>query len=407
MELVNHIRDLLYHHDCVVVPGFGGFVTNERSARIDMATNSFYPPARQVGFNARLDHNDGLLISYLSARLSVNYVDARRLVESFVEEVAQKFYEGKGVYFEGIGHFMVDRQKNIQFDPDPAANFLTDTYGLSFFRYPTLENVKPSRLMQKEEHDTKSNVLSRRIRRILRYAAIGIPLVAALSWGAMQTGLVREFRFDLSTLNPFSAVVDNELHSEPGTTDGVVFKDAEIEADPDEMSSQQRALLYEETIPEEEPYTAEPDRIAEQEAVMPDARPETDPAATEMVETDPAATEIAEIAPSATLEIAEPAEQEVQAYVAERTAEPAVENVVQPSRSGTHFLIAGTFRNIRNAVALGEELEKEGYRSEIIDSGTGLYYLSVFSATNYRETLFMLRQVRAFSNMEDIWIFSS
>lgn len=385
MELVNHIRDLLYHHDCVVVPGFGGFVTNERSARIDMSTSSFYPPVREVGFNARLDHNDGLLISYLSARLSINYVDAKRLVESFVEEVAQKFYEGRGVHFEGIGQFSVDRHKNLQFDPDPAANFLTDTYGLSFFRYPVLENVKPARRMQKKLNGTKTGGLSRRTRKILRYAAIGIPLVAALSWGAMQTGLLREFRFDLSSLNPFSAVIDTGLYTEPLTVDGIITADTAASDDPDEMSSQRRALLYEESVPEEDPFTAEPEPVAQQEAVLPDARPQT----------DPSATEVAEIAPSATLEIAE------------RITESAEENVVQPAKPGTHYLIAGTFRSIRNAVSLGEELEKEGYRSEIIDSGRGLYYLSLFSATSYREALFMMRQVRTFSNREDIWIFSN
>ena len=400
MELVNHIRDLLYHHDCVVVPGFGGFVTNERSARIDMSTSSFYPPVREVGFNARLDHNDGLLISYLSARLSINYVDAKRLVESFVEQVAQKFYEGRGVYFEGIGQFSVDKQKNLQFDPDPAANFLTSTYGLSFFRYPVLENVKPARLMQKKLRDAKTTGLSHRTKKILRYAAIGIPLVAALSWGAMHTGLIREFRFDLSSLNPFSAVVDTGLYPEPAAVDGTVLMDTAVAGDPDEMSSQRRALLYEETVREEDPFTAETDRIAEQEAVLPDL-PDARPVA------DPAATEVVELAPSATLEIAEPVEQDVQEYVAERIAEPVEGDVVKPATRGTHYVIAGTFRNSRNAFSLSEELEREGYRSEVLDSGRGFYYVSVYSATNYREVLFMLRQVRTFSERDDAWILSN
>ena len=381
MELVNHIRDLLYHHDCVVVPGFGGFVTNERSARIDMSTNSFHPPAREVGFNARLDHNDGLLISYLSARLSINYVDAKKLVESFVEEVAQKFYEGRVVHFEGIGQFSVDRQKNMQFDPDPAANFLTGTYGLSFFRYPALEDVKPASRIQKKLRDAKTTGLSQRTKKILRYAAIGIPLVAALSWGAMHTGLIREFRFDLSSLNPFTAVVDSGLYPTQAAVDGTDIPDTAVAGDPDEISSQRRALLYEETVREEDPFVAEADRIAEQEAVLP-GLPDAPPVA------DPAATEVVELAPSATLEVAEPIE----------------EDVAEFASPGAHYIVAGTFRNSQNAFSFRDELEKEGYRGKVLESGKDFYYVSVFSATNYGEALFMLRQVRTFSARDDAWI---
>ncbi len=399
MELVNHIRDLLYHHDCVVVPGFGGFVTNERSARIDMSTNSFHPPAREVGFNARLDHNDGLLISYLSARLSINYVDAKKLVESFVEEVVQKFYEGRVVYFEGIGQFSTDRQKTLIFDPDPSVNFLTDTYGLSFFRYPALENVEPVHRIRKKMRDAKTTGLSRRTKMILRYAAIGIPLVAALSWGAMNTGLIREFRFNLSSLNPFSAVVDSGLYPAPAAVDSTDFTDTTVSGDPDKLSSQRRALLYEETVQEEGPFVVDPDRIAEQEALLPDL-PDARPVA------DPAATEVAELSPEATLEIAEPVKEEVQEYVAERIAEPVEEDVVKPASPGKHYIIAGSFRNRRNAFSLGEELEKEGYKSEVLESGRDLYWVSVYSAANYSEALFMLRQVRTFSGRDDAWILS-
>ncbi len=402
MELVNHIRDLLYHHDCVVVPGFGGFVTNERSARIDMSTNSFYPPVRAVGFNARLDHNDGLLISYLSARLSINYIDAKKLVESFVEQVAQKFYEGRAVHFEGIGEFTTDRQKNLQFDPDPAANFLTDTYGLSFFRYPALETVEPVRRIRKKLSDTRTTGLSRRTKKILRYAAIGIPLVAALSWGAMNTGLIREFRFDLSSLNPFSAVVDSGIYPAPAAAESTDLPDTTVAGDPNELSSQRRALLYEETVREEDPFVAEPDRIAEQEEVLPDLPdlPDARPVA------DPAATEVVELAPEATLEVAEPLKEEVQEYVAEHISEPVEEDLAKPASPGKHYIIAGSFRNSRHAFSLREELEQEGYRSDVLDSGRDLYWVSVYSAANYSEALFMLRQVRTFSARDDAWILS-
>lgn len=240
MELVNHIRDLLYHHDCVIVPGFGGFVTNERSARIDSASNSFYPPSRGVGFNARLDHNDGLLISYLSAKLSMNYVDTRKLVEEFSDEVNRKLESGRTVLFEGIGQFSAGRDRNLLFDPDPLANFLSDAYGLTFFRYPVLEKTEPGRRIRKKAAEARAGVRLG-ARKLLRYAAIGIPLIAALTWGAMNTDVIREFSFDLSSLNPFAAVVDSGIRTSPAADE-----DAPVAVYGDEAVSMRQALMYEE-----------------------------------------------------------------------------------------------------------------------------------------------------------------
>jgi nucleoid DNA-binding protein len=246
LELVHHIRDLLYHHDCVVVPGFGGFVTNERSARIDSAANCFYPPSRAVGFNARLDHNDGLLISYLSARLSMNYVDVKKLVEKFAGEVIDRLADGKVVHFEGIGEFTVDRDHNLHFDPDPSANFLKESYGLSFFRFPALAAGDLAGSLQKGVDKRGGYRLHDRAKKLLRYAAIGIPLIAALSWGAVNTGLIRDFSFELFSLNPFSAVVDSGFRSLPPVDDQKALPDSPVAAELEEMSSQRRALMYRE-----------------------------------------------------------------------------------------------------------------------------------------------------------------
>ena len=61
MNFENHISELLYRHQCVVVPGFGAFLTEETSAKIDQNNNVFYAPKKLISFNANLRNNDGLL----------------------------------------------------------------------------------------------------------------------------------------------------------------------------------------------------------------------------------------------------------------------------------------------------------------------------------------------------------
>jgi nucleoid DNA-binding protein len=370
LELVNHIRDLLYHHDCVVVPGFGGFVTNERSARIDRSAGSFYPPAREVGFNARLDHNDGLLISYLSARLSVNYVDARKLVEAFAGEVNRKLDEGRVVHFEGIGQFLPARDGKPEFDPDPSANFLTDSYGLSFFRYPPLDSIQKAGKKKRMPPDKETTGFRRRAKKMLRYAAVGIPLVAALTWGAMNSDLIREFRFDLSSLNPFAAVVDSGVRISPVAGDDVLLPDSPVSATPGEISSQRRALMYEEVT-----------------------GPGIHDAAPADVVTGSADEPVALLSD----EVAVISDQEEVAEIV---------TAAEPAAVRRHYLVAGSFRSRHNARILMERLEEEGYRSEIIESDRGMFRVSLYSTENPGEALQMLRQVRTMQGRTDTWMLS-
>ena len=66
IELSRHIESLLLHHDCVIVPGLGGFGTQYVPARRIEEEFLFLPPYRSVGFNQQLVLNDGLLVqSYM------------------------------------------------------------------------------------------------------------------------------------------------------------------------------------------------------------------------------------------------------------------------------------------------------------------------------------------------------
>ncbi|MGF1584029.1 MAG: SPOR domain-containing protein [Bacteroidales bacterium] len=353
MELVQHIRDLLYHHDCVIVPGFGGFVTNERPARIDGASNSFHPPCREVGFNAMLDHNDGLLISYLSARLALNYVDAKKLTEAFAKEVAGRLEAGRSVSFEGIGQFSADRHHNLQFDPDPSANFMTDAYGLSYFRFPALavtESARKRKLHRQNDHTE----IRAGFRKMLRYAAIGIPLIAAMTWGAMNTDVIREFSFELSSLNPFTVVVDSAVKSSPAN-DRIIIQDSPVAESLSEMTTLKNALMYEEKS------------IAER---VPE----------ESVET--------------TVETAEP-----------DIVTPSVQPVPQQI-SPSHYLVAGSFRSMKNAMVLRDSLETEGYNCEVFESEKGMFRVTIFSSEDSREALQMLRKLRAQEGNKGVWMLS-
>ena len=61
IELAQHIEVLLLENDCVIVPGFGGFVAYYTPA-MRVEGNTFLPPTRTPSLRPQLKLNDGLLV---------------------------------------------------------------------------------------------------------------------------------------------------------------------------------------------------------------------------------------------------------------------------------------------------------------------------------------------------------
>lgn len=191
----------MFQHDCVIIPDFGGFVANIQSSKINKTQNSFSPPYKEISFNRDLKHNDGLLIGYVSRAKNIGFVDAKRLVDSFVKDLNIKLNKGKKVVIEDVGVLQMDKEKNIQFEPSNTINFLLDSYGLDHFNFDPLEEYDVTKRIQKKFEERSPASLLRR--RTLRRIAIAIPVVVALVLIPLKTNML-DFNADISSLNPFS-----------------------------------------------------------------------------------------------------------------------------------------------------------------------------------------------------------
>ena len=199
VDIKAFIRELLFGHDCVIVPGFGGFIGNYTPAQIDKKTGTFYPPLKQISFNRNLDHNDGLLVGRMSGSSGLSYGDARNMVGEFVNEIRRKLDKGDKVVFEHIGSFVNNQEGNIQFEPDRSANYHLDSYGLESFQLLPLEgyNVRTrvTRTLQKDPERQVS------IRKILWRAAVIVPLLTVLVIVPLKTDLFKS-RVETTNMNP-------------------------------------------------------------------------------------------------------------------------------------------------------------------------------------------------------------
>lgn len=127
----DYVKDLLHVHDCVIVPGFGGFVCNREPARIDQVSHVITPPARKVVFNQNLKTNDGLLAEFWSQKQRVTYSQALSVIEECIESVQSTLQEKKQLSIDLFGSFRLNAEANYVFLPDKRNNYLTSSFGLT------------------------------------------------------------------------------------------------------------------------------------------------------------------------------------------------------------------------------------------------------------------------------------
>lgn len=146
IELAQHIETLLLENDCVIVPGFGGFVAHYSPATRIKEENIFLPPTRTIGFNPQLKLNDGVLVqSYMSA-YDTSFADASRIVEKEVNEFIGLLHEEGKAHLDNIGEIQSNIYGNYEFVPYDYKITTPSLYGLDSFEIHEL-----SALQQKEK----------------------------------------------------------------------------------------------------------------------------------------------------------------------------------------------------------------------------------------------------------------
>lgn len=141
MDIRKCISGLLTVHDCVILPGFGGFIGNYSPAHIDPVHHTFSPPFKKLLFNINLKQNDGLLANCIAEEEGLDYTTACQLIEEMLDECRHALKSGQSFVIPEVGRLFTSREGNIQFEQDKKANLLPAAFGLStFISPPVLRN---------------------------------------------------------------------------------------------------------------------------------------------------------------------------------------------------------------------------------------------------------------------------
>jgi len=210
MNVEKHISQLLFEHDCVIVPEFGGFVCNYSSAGIHPSKHQFHPPFKKISFNRNLKNNDGLLANQVSVSEGISYSDSNRTISEYVQNLTRELNSNKRFDLLSIGTFYTGEEDTLLFEQDETVNYLPESFGLSTFNSPAIKREPIERKIVKKLQDKvvvpskeKADAIPVK-RRTSRYLLVPMAasLIAFLLWLPFQTSLINNI--DYSSLNPFA-----------------------------------------------------------------------------------------------------------------------------------------------------------------------------------------------------------
>ena len=185
-------------YDCVIIPGLGGFVCNERTAWYDEDREEMVPPSRDVLFSPNLVHNDGLLAQEIMRAKGLAYSDAMKLVESEATNMIEELKSGNPIEIPRVGRLYTGDDGVVRFLPDAELVRMLGSFGHARIPLATIE-IATTEISSKEqeavepiidepvvvhpvEDNTEPKVIPLRIRLARVAAVIAIPLALGGAW---------------------------------------------------------------------------------------------------------------------------------------------------------------------------------------------------------------------------------
>ena len=229
-----YISELLFLHDCVIIPEFGGFIGNNKAAVLNEISGKIFPPSKEILFNPNLKINDGLLINKICVSEGISNQKATENINNYVLKINQKL-EKIGVFrIEDVGLLSLGKDGNILFLQDSHTNYNLDSFGLS-----PQKTKKTNHLENKIEAITEPISFKKGRKKIWREIAILVPIVGLSLISITQEDKIENMYTQISGLKLFT---NSETINNPQNE---IKKDIEIIISPEENKNNQTDDFHE------------------------------------------------------------------------------------------------------------------------------------------------------------------
>ena len=203
MKMETYISDLLYRHDCVIIPSLGGFITNYKSAQIHPVSHTLRPPSKSISFNVQLQNNDGLLANYISDCESISFASAQIKIEQFVKGIQNDLEHKNQFKIAKVGVLSRDTNGLLSFEPDNSVNYLLDAFGLDTIQSPAILRKSKAVILPKPFTKATKGIKSPKTTINWRVAAVILPLIGLSTYVSFQQETVNDAYANYAYLNPF------------------------------------------------------------------------------------------------------------------------------------------------------------------------------------------------------------
>ena len=186
LRIIEHIEQMLSVHDCVIIPGFGGFVLQVTPTWYNAEAHRFEPLHKELVFNETLQHNDGLLIESYRQSEATDYRSAYQLVQADVAELKALLERDGQVEMAPIGIFRRGEEGQLIFEASRDTDWLNASmFGLPAFTIEPLAEELPIPMnvekMEKRRPDVYYIPVNRRLVRWVAAAVVAIVVFLSAS----------------------------------------------------------------------------------------------------------------------------------------------------------------------------------------------------------------------------------
>lgn len=379
-NLVRHIDFLLRDNDCVILPGFGGFIAHAVPAYYVKEEHTYYPPSRSISFNAAITMNDGLLAQSYMKSYGVDYARATYMIDMAIDQLRDALDEEGEATLPRIGRLKQDIYQSLQFIPETAGIASSNHFGLGTFSIQELSQIghtsrevakQPDTIITHTEKTIDLHINKSILRQVVYTAAVFLLLLT------VSLPIGNEKVADIASLH-FAEAVPTAF-SEPTTTETVT-----------EMFVENTDVAYEE--PEELPAPTT-DAIADEVITADTASIYTD----NIVEMATAPLPVVEM-PTAVEEPTPTAQPAEPVIATEIVADPT------PTPTKTYHIIVASLPSLRGANETLNQYVSKGYSGASLVERDNRVRISLMQFTDKDEANDYLKTLREEDAFKNAWL---
>jgi len=352
---------LLDERKRVILPGFGNLEVRSSKAAEGPSGSRIYPPGEAVRFDATFSKDDGGLAEKLAAGEELEREEAQEQILELIDAIRFMMDKGEAYILPEAGTFSRDEDGKVHFIADPGWVLEPDQYGLESMDLLELEELPEETADDKSPEEAKRTIEK--------------------------------------------AVPETEKHSDTKVTPL---------APPVPKSRRRRwrvvwvvaaalivilAVLI--LIPSEEFRNSETGRRFFSK------KPEREVVDQDEINADQQENETAGQATETDAENQETGDQETEGQEAESQEADSELGESVPEEANKFFIIAGSFKKLRNASDLQDRLNARGYSAEVMITENRMYRVSVASYATKAEAEKGLKQLSTEAGLQSCWLLSN